>query len=71
MGLLSVLAGLIVLAFPGLTLVGLAVILGIWLVIFGVMEVVAAFRLRALPGRGDVVVHAEEVGRVVLGLEVA
>jgi uncharacterized membrane protein HdeD (DUF308 family) len=47
MGLLSVIAGVIVLAFPGLTLVGLAIILGIWLVVFGVMEILAAMRLRA------------------------
>jgi uncharacterized membrane protein HdeD (DUF308 family) len=47
MGLLSVIAGVIVLAFPGLTLVGLAIILGIWLVIFGVMEILVAVRLRA------------------------
>lgn len=46
MGLLSVLAGIIVLIYPGLTLVGLAVILGIWLVIFGVMEIVVAVRIR-------------------------
>jgi uncharacterized membrane protein HdeD (DUF308 family) len=47
MGVLSVIAGLIVLAYPGLTLVGLAVILGIWLIIYGVMGIVAAFRLRS------------------------
>jgi uncharacterized membrane protein HdeD (DUF308 family) len=47
-GVLSALAGIIVLAFPGLTLVGLAVILGIWLLIFGIMEMTAAFRLRGL-----------------------
>jgi uncharacterized membrane protein HdeD (DUF308 family) len=47
MGVLSVVAGLIVLAFPGLTLLGLAVILGVWLLIFGVMEMTAAFRLRS------------------------
>ena len=47
MGLLSVVAGLIVLAYPGLTLVGLAVVLGVWLIIFGVMEMAAAFRLRS------------------------
>jgi uncharacterized membrane protein HdeD (DUF308 family) len=47
MGVLSVIAGLIVLAFPGLTLLGLAIILGIWLLIFGVMEMTAAFRLRS------------------------
>jgi uncharacterized membrane protein HdeD (DUF308 family) len=48
MGVLSVIAGIIVLAFPGLSLVGLAVILGIWLAIYGVMEVVASFRLRTV-----------------------
>ena len=46
MGLLSIVAGIIVLAFPGLTLLGLAVILGIWLLVFGAMEVAAAFRVR-------------------------
>jgi len=45
-GILSILAGLIVLAVPGLSLVSLAVILGIWLLIFGVMEITTAFRLR-------------------------
>jgi uncharacterized membrane protein HdeD (DUF308 family) len=48
MGVLSILAGIIVVAYPGLTLLGLAVILGIWLVIFGVMECVLAFRLRSV-----------------------
>ena len=47
MGVLSVIAGLIVLAYPGITLVTLAVILGVWLLIFGVMEIVTAFRLRS------------------------
>jgi uncharacterized membrane protein HdeD (DUF308 family) len=48
MGVLSILAGIIVVAYPGLTLLGLAVILGIWLVIFGVMECVLAWRLRSV-----------------------
>ena len=47
MGVLSIIAGIIVLAFPGLTLLGLAVILGVWLLIFGIMEMTAAFRLRS------------------------
>jgi uncharacterized membrane protein HdeD (DUF308 family) len=47
-GVLSLIAGLIVLAFPGLTLLGLAVILGIWLIIFGVMEMTSAFRVRSV-----------------------
>jgi uncharacterized membrane protein HdeD (DUF308 family) len=50
-GALSALAGIIVLAFPGLTLVGLAVILGIWLLIFGIMEMAAAVRLRGFAHR--------------------
>jgi uncharacterized membrane protein HdeD (DUF308 family) len=45
-GILSVIAGLIVLVWPGPTLLVLAVVLGIWLLIFGVMEIMAAFRLR-------------------------
>ena len=48
MGVLSAIAGIIVLAYPGLTLVGLAVILGIWLLVFGIMEITAAFRIRRL-----------------------
>ena len=48
MGVLSSIAGIIVVAYPGLTLLGLAVILGIWLVVFGVMECVLAWRLRSL-----------------------
>jgi uncharacterized membrane protein HdeD (DUF308 family) len=48
MGILSILAGIIVLAYPGLTLLGLAVILGIWLLVFGIMEITAAFRIRKL-----------------------
>jgi uncharacterized membrane protein HdeD (DUF308 family) len=48
MGILSALAGIIVLAYPGLTLLGLAVILGIWLLVFGIMEITAAVRIRGL-----------------------
>jgi uncharacterized membrane protein HdeD (DUF308 family) len=47
-GILSALAGIVVLAYPGLSLLGLAVILGIWLVVFGILEMTAAFRLRAV-----------------------
>jgi len=46
LGLLSILAGLIVLAVPGLSLFSLAVILGVWLLIFGVSEITLAFRIR-------------------------
>jgi len=48
MGVLSVLAGIIVLIYPGPSLLTLSVVLGIWLLVYGVMEVMAAFRLRRL-----------------------
>lgn len=47
MGILSVVAGLIVLAYPGITLVTLALVLSFWLLIFGVMQIALAFRLRS------------------------
>ena len=58
MGVLSAIAGIIVLAYPGLTLVGLAVILGIWLLVFGILEIIAAFRLRKLADTGARTVDA-------------
>jgi uncharacterized membrane protein HdeD (DUF308 family) len=48
MGLLSVLVGVVVLVYPGISLATLAVVLGFWLVVFGIMEIVLAFRLRSL-----------------------
>jgi uncharacterized membrane protein HdeD (DUF308 family) len=47
-GVLSAIAGIIVLAYPGLTLLGLAVILGVWLLVFGIMAIGGAVRLRSL-----------------------
>ncbi|MBV9384006.1 MAG: DUF308 domain-containing protein [Streptosporangiaceae bacterium] len=47
MGVLSIIAGLVVLAYPGISLFTLAVFLGIWLVVLGVMEIASAFRLRS------------------------
>jgi uncharacterized membrane protein HdeD (DUF308 family) len=51
MGLLSVVAGVVVLAYPGISLMTLAVVLGVWLLVFGVMEVGLAFRLRSIGQR--------------------
>jgi uncharacterized membrane protein HdeD (DUF308 family) len=48
MGLLSVIAGVVVLVYPAISLATLAVVLGFWLLVLGVMEVVLAFRLRSL-----------------------
>jgi uncharacterized membrane protein HdeD (DUF308 family) len=50
-GVLSILAGIIVLAEPGISLVTLALVLGVWLIIYGVMEIAMAFRVRSAVGR--------------------
>lgn len=50
-GALGVAAGVVVLAFPNLSLLVLAAILGIWLVLFGALTVAAAYQVRAA-GRG-------------------
>jgi uncharacterized membrane protein HdeD (DUF308 family) len=47
LGLLSILAGLILLVYPGLSLVALAVIVGIWLLVYGFMEISIAWQLRS------------------------
>ena len=48
MGLLSVVAGVVVLVYPGISLATLAIVLGFWLLVFGIMEIVLAFRLRSV-----------------------
>lgn len=48
MGVLSIVAGIILLAYPGISLVALAVILSIWLLVFGFGEIFAAFRIRSI-----------------------
>ena len=47
LGLLSVLAGLVLLIYPGLSLVALAVIVGIWLLVYGLMEISIASQIRS------------------------
>jgi uncharacterized membrane protein HdeD (DUF308 family) len=48
MGVISVLAGIVVLAYPGISLLVLAVVLGVWLIVFGAMQIGLAFRIRSL-----------------------
>ena len=48
MGVLSIIAGLVVLAYPGISLLALAVVLSVWLLILGAMEITLAFRIRKL-----------------------
>jgi uncharacterized membrane protein HdeD (DUF308 family) len=50
MGILSILAGIVVLVYPGITLVVLAVVLGVWLLVFGAMQIFLAFQIRSLAG---------------------
>jgi uncharacterized membrane protein HdeD (DUF308 family) len=45
-GVLGIVAGGIVLFYPGLSLLVLALILGIWLILFGLLSIAQAFRLR-------------------------
>lgn len=58
MGVLSVLAGLVVLVYPGISLVTLAVVLGIWLIVLGIMWMFAAFQLRSVGAAATRVVAA-------------
>jgi uncharacterized membrane protein HdeD (DUF308 family) len=59
MGVLSIVAGLIILAYPGISLLTLAIVLSVWLIFFGVMEISLAFRIRSLRHRpGTRAVHA-------------
>lgn len=59
MGVLSIFAGIIVLAYPAISLLTLAVILSIWLLFFGIMEITLAFRIRSLRHQTDArAVHA-------------
>ena len=48
LGLLSILVGVIVLVWPAISLTTLAILLGIWLLILGAMEILLAFRLRSV-----------------------
>jgi uncharacterized membrane protein HdeD (DUF308 family) len=58
MGALSVVAGLIVLVWPGETLLVLAIVVGVWLLIFGIMEMMLAFRIRSAGRVARSVAHA-------------
>lgn len=49
MGVLSIFAGIILLAYPGLSLVALYIIVSIWLLVFGFMEISAALQIRSAP----------------------
>jgi uncharacterized membrane protein HdeD (DUF308 family) len=47
-GILMLIGGFVVLVWPGISLLTLAWVTGIWLVIGGIFEIIAAFKLRSL-----------------------
>lgn len=47
MGVLSVIAGVILLAIPGISLLTLVVLVSVWLIVFGIMEISVALRIRS------------------------
>ena len=52
MGILSIVSGIIVLAYPGISLRVLVVVLSIWLLVYGVMLILLASQIRS-PARRD------------------
>jgi len=45
-GILSLVAGLLLLCFPLSSAFGIAILLGIWLIVLGILQIVGAFQLR-------------------------
>ena len=48
MGILAIAAGIVTLVWPGITLLALAVVIGVWLAIYGLLEIAVSFQLRRL-----------------------
>ena len=46
-GVISIIAGIVVLAYPFDSIVTLALVVGVWLIILGVMEVISGFGIRS------------------------
>jgi len=59
MGTLSILAGVVLLAIPAISLVTLVVLVSIWLIVFGVMEISVALRIRS--GRRSLAGHSDRM----------
>ena len=47
-GVVSLIAGIVVLVWPAITLLALAWVTGLWLVVLGIIEIVGSFQLRSL-----------------------
>jgi uncharacterized membrane protein HdeD (DUF308 family) len=46
MGTVSAIAGIVVVSYPGISIGTLTIVIGIWLMILGLMEIFAAFQLK-------------------------
>jgi uncharacterized membrane protein HdeD (DUF308 family) len=51
MGILSIIAGIILLAYPAISLVVLYIIVAVWLLVFGFMEISVALQIRSVGHR--------------------
>ena len=66
-GVASIVAGVIAAAVPGITILGLILVLGYWLIVQGVMEVYTAWRIRAEVS-GEWMLALVGILRVAVGL---
>lgn len=65
-GLCGIIAGLIALALPGVTAIGLAILVGVWAVATGAFEIAAAIRLRRMLS-GTALLWVAGVGALLAG----
>jgi uncharacterized membrane protein HdeD (DUF308 family) len=56
-GVVSIIAGIVVLAYPFDSIVTLALVVGIWLIILGVMEIISGFGMRSDAKKVDKLTH--------------
>ena len=66
MGVVSIVAGLLAALVPGITILGLVLLLGSWLVIQGAMEVYTAWRIRR-EVTGEWLIALGGIARIVIG----
>ena len=52
-GVIGIIAGGVVLFWPGITLLALAYVSGIWLIVLGILQIVLAFRVRKVSNAAD------------------
>ena len=52
LGVVSILFGMLVLVWPGISLAILVIMVGIWAIIIGILQIVSSVRHRAIPNSG-------------------